>query len=68
MKSIKKGIFNNLNIDKLFLQDNFINSNENGSFEGMSKLKILLLSSNVLDIIGVVAFKNLGNHPFRINE
>lgn len=62
IKSIKKGIFKNLKIDRLFLQDNFINSIEKGSFEDMPKLKMLLLSNNLLDTISVGVFQNLGNN------
>lgn len=62
IKSIKKRIFNNLDINRLFLQDNFINFIEKGSFNNMPKLECLYLSNNLLDTIGIGVFQNLGNN------
>lgn len=62
LKTIEKGIFNNLKMSGLFLQDNRIYSIEKGSFNDMPRLEFLLLSNNRLDTVDVGIFQNLGNN------
>lgn len=61
LKSINKGIFNNLKVNRLYLQDNLIDFIEKESFNYMPKLELLHLSGNLLETIDVGIFQNLGD-------
>lgn len=61
LESIKRGIFNNLKLNTLYLQNNQIKFVEKGAFNNISGLKHLDLSNNLLETIGVGIFKNLGD-------
>ncbi|XP_028155666.1 leucine-rich repeat-containing protein 15 [Diabrotica virgifera virgifera] len=59
LKSIRKGIFNNLPITKLYLDDNKIKVIEGGSFDGMQRLTHIVLSMNKIIVLEKGLFKDL---------
>lgn len=61
LKSISKGIFNQLEVSRLYLQNNLIDFIEKGSFNYMPKLELLHLSNNLLQTVDVGIFQNLGD-------
>lgn len=61
LQSISKGVFNNLEVEDLYLQRNLIKSIEKGSFDHMPKLEFLYLKGNLLETIDAGIFQNLGN-------
>lgn len=62
LESINKGLFNNLEINTLYLQDNLIKFIEKGSFENLPRLERLDLSGNLLETVDVGIFHNLGDN------
>lgn len=61
LTSIRRGVFNKLQVNTLLLQDNRINFILKRSFKDMPKLKYLDLSGNLLETVGVGIFQNLGD-------
>lgn len=61
LTSIRRGVFNKLEINTLFLQDNLISFIQKRSFRDMPKLKHLDLSGNLLENVGTGIFQNLGD-------
>lgn len=62
LESINRGVFNKLEINTLYLQDNLIKFIEKGSFEDLPRLKHLDLSGNLLETVDVGIFQNLGDN------
>lgn len=61
LTSIRRGVFNKLEINMLFLQDNRISFIQKRSFKDMPRLKHMDLSGNFLETVGTGIFQNLGD-------
>lgn len=61
LENITRGIFNNLNVNAIFLQKNLIRFIGKESFNYIPKLEHLDLSGNLLERIDVGVFQNIGS-------